>query len=49
MADALMLAHLDQPVVERRLRRLLDEYVSVVQASDAMSASSACDVAGFTR
>lgn len=49
MADALMLADLDQPVVERRLRRLLDVYVSVVQASDAMSASSACAAAGFTR
>ena len=49
MADALVLAYLDQPVVERRLRRLLDEYVSVVQASDATSASSACAEAGFTR
>jgi hypothetical protein len=49
MADAFVLADLDQPIVERRLSRLLDEYVSVVQASDAMSASSACDAAGFTR
>ena len=49
MADALVLAELDQPLVERRLRRLLDEYVSVVQASDATSASSACDATGFTR
>jgi len=49
MADALVLAYLDQPVVERRLRCLLDEYVSAVQASDAMSASSVCDATGFTR
>jgi hypothetical protein len=49
VADALVLAHFDQPLVDRWLRRPLDEYVAVVQASDAMSASSACGSAGFTR